>query len=313
VKEVPRDDWRNAVRALRPDVVYALLNWQAVPFAHEVLRADLGVPFVWHIKEGPFFSRQHGHWPQLVDLHTRSDGQIYSSEELRSWFAATVPASRDGMSMVLDGDLPKADAFEGGARSALLSDATGDVHTVIPGRPMGPPPRFVAELAAHGVHLHLYGQKAAAQMRDWVEEVQRLAPGHLHLHPQVGPDRWVEEFSQYDAGWLHDVRSRNGGDIRAAIWDDLNLPARMATLAVAGVPMIQRDNPGHVVASQSLARDLDLGVFFADAADLAAQLRDRQRMAALRESVWAHRAQFTFDAHADDLVDFFRKVRADSR
>ncbi len=310
VAEVPREDWRAAARALQPDVVYALLNWQAVPFAHEVLTADLGVPFVWHFKEGPFFSRQHDHWSQLVDLHTRSDGQVYSSEELRGWFAATVPASRNGLSYVLDGDLPKAEAFADGARSPLLSEGTGELHTVVPGRPMGPPPEFVAELAGHGVHLHLYGAKAAAQMRDWVEAVQRLAPGHLHLHPQVGADRWVQEFSQYDAGWLHDVRSRNRGDIRAATWDDLNLPARMGTLAAAGVPMIQRDNTGHVVASQTLARDRDLGVFYRDAEDLVTQLRDRKRMSALRQSVWRQRENFTFDAHVNDLVDFFRKVIA---
>jgi hypothetical protein len=105
----------------------------------------------------------------------------------------------------------------------------------------------------------------------------------------VAADRWVPEFSQYDAGWLHDVRSRNGGDVRAATWDDLNLPARMATLAAAGVPMLQRDNPGQVVASQSLLRDRSLGVLYRDADDLVARLRDRPAMAALRDSVWAQR------------------------
>ena len=310
VAEVPRDDWRAAVRELRPDVVYGLLNWQAVPFAHEVLTAGLGVPFVWHLKEGPFFSREQGHWPQLVELHTRSDGQIYSSAELRDWFSAVVPESALGTSFVLDGDLPKEESFAGSERLPLLSDTTGDVHTVVPGRPLGPPPEFVADLARRGVHLHLYGEKVAAQMRDWVEEVQRRAPGHLHLHPQVSADRWVPEFSQYDAGWLHDVRSHNGGDVRAATWDDLNLPVRMATLAAAGVPMLMRDNPGQLVASQSLLRSRSLGVIYRDADHLVERLRDRPAMAALRHSVWAQRAAFTFDAHVDELVDFFRKVIA---
>lgn len=310
VTDVPRDGWQEAVRDLQPDVVYGLLNWQAVRFCAQVLHAELGVPFVWHLKESPFFAREQGCWPELVDLHTRSDGQIYSSEELRSWFAATVPATRFGLSHVLDGDLPKAESFSGRPRTPLLSDSTGDIHTVIPGRPMGPPPAFLAELARLGVHVHLYGEKAAAQMRDWVAEVQRLAPGHLHLHPQVGPEHWVSEFSRYDAGWLHDVRSRNRGDVRAASWDDLNLPARMGTLAAAGVPMVQRDNSGHLVAAQTLARQRSLGVLYRDAADLVAQLRDRDRMAALRDSVWSQRRLFTFDAHVDDLVGFFRKVIA---
>lgn len=38
----------------------------------------------------------------------------------------------------------------------------------------------------------------------------------------------------------------------------------MATLAAAGLPMLQGDNQGSIVATQSLARELDLGVFFSD-------------------------------------------------
>jgi hypothetical protein len=310
VTDLPREGWREAVREVDPDLVYALLNWQAVPFAHEVLQADLGVPFVWHLKEGPFFSREQGHWPQLVDLHTRSDGQIYSSEELRDWFAATVPATRWGLSHVLDGDLPRAAAVAGNTRSELLSARDGAVHTVIPGRPLGPAPEVVERLAERDVHVHLYGEKAQAQMRDWVDACRRVAPDHLHLHPQVEAADWVREFSQYDAGWLHDVRSTNRGDLRAATWDDLNLPARMGTLAAAGVPMIQYDNAGAVVATQTLCRERELGLFYRDAGDLADSLQDGARMSELRESVWRQRERFTFDAHADELVLFFRKVIA---
>lgn len=309
VRDLPRERWQDAVRALRPDVVYALLNWQAVPFAHRVLEADLGVPFVWHFKEGPQFSRQQGSWAQLVDLLTRSDAQVYSSPELRDWFGVTVPATRAGRSLVVDGDLPKGEWLVG-EQSPLLSDGDGEVHTVIPGRPMGPPPDVLGELARHGVHVHLYSEKAAAQMRDWVEAVQAQMGRRFHLHRQVDQEHWVAEFSHYDAGWLHDVRSTNGGDLHAATWDDLNYPARMGTLAAAGVPMVQRDSSGSVVATQSLARDRRLGVFWRNPADLVAQLQDRERMAALRRSVWSQRAAFTFDAHVDALVGLFREVIA---
>ena len=309
IVDVPRENWRDAVRRLRPDVIYAMMNWQAVAFAREVLAADLGVPFVWHFKEGPFFCRERGLWPALVDLHTRSDGQIYSSPELRDWFAATVPATRRGLSHILDGDPPRADWLHG-ERVEPLSASDGQIHTVIPGRPMGPEPSFIAELAEHDVHVHLYGEKVQAQMRHWVQEVQALAPGHLHLHPQVDQAHWVSEFSRYDAGWLHNFRSTNGGDLHAATWDDLNYPARMGTLAAAGVPMIQRDNTGSVVATQTLARRLHIGLFYRDAADLARQLRDGSRMAELRDSVWRQREQFTFDAHVDGLVAFLRSAIA---
>ncbi|WP_210502890.1 glycosyltransferase family 2 protein [Nocardioides xinjiangensis] len=312
VTEVPREGWQAAVRELQPDVVYALLNWQAVPFAHEVLAADLGIPFVWHFKEGPFFSREHGHWDRLVDLHVRSDGVVYSSPELRDWFAVTVPATARRRRMVLDGDLPRAEGMVG-EQSDLLSARDGEVHTVIAGRPMGPPPEVVGALAEAGIHVHVYSEKAHHQMRSWVEECRRLAPGHLHLHPQVNQSDWVGEFSQYDAGWLHDFTSTNGGDLHAATWDDLNVPARMATLAAAGVPMIQRDSAGSVVATQTVARDRELGIFWRTPDDLVAQLRDGGRLEELRKSVWSQRALFTFDAWVDDLVDFFRECIAERR
>jgi hypothetical protein len=299
----------DAARALRPDVVYALLNWQTVDFAHRVLEADLGAPFVWHFKEGPFFAVQHGLWPQLVDLQLRSDGQVYSSPELRDWFAVTVPGTRDARSLVLDGDLPKGEWF-GTDRSPLLSDGDGEIHTVVPGRPLGPPPEVLGELARSGVHVHLYSEKAAAQMRDWVAAVRREVGPRFHLHPQVDQADWVREFSQYDAGWLHDVRSANAGDLHAATWEDLNYPARLGTLAAAGVPSIQRDNTGHVVATQTLTRERRLGLLWSDPADLLAQLRDRELLASLRKSVWEQRAEFTFDAHVDRLVGFFREVVA---
>lgn len=309
VAEVPRQGWRDAVRALRPDVIYALLNWQAVPFAHEVLTAELGIPFIWHFKESPFSCFEQGSWPQLVDLHLRSDGQIYSSPELRDWFGLTVPATRSGLSHVLDGDLPKSEWFSS-ERSALLSESDGDVHTVIPGRPMGPPPELIGELAGGGIHVHVYGEKVQAQMRDWVNAVRLRAPRHLHLHPQVDQQRWVTEFSQYDAGWLHDIRSTNHGDLHAATWDDLNYPARLGTLAQAGVPMIQRDNGGSIVATQTLVQQRRLGIFYSEPQELIRALRDRSTMSTLRESVWKQRGQFTFDAHVDDLTNFFRAVIA---
>jgi hypothetical protein len=116
----------------------------------------------------------------------------------------------------------------------------------------------------------------------------------------------VEAFSRYDAGWLHVFESRNGGDIRRADWDDLNLPARLSTLAAAGLPVIHRRNDGAVVATEALADRLGIGVSFTDLDELAATLRDERAMAGRRAAMAAHRAAFTFDHHADDLVAFFR-------
>lgn len=312
VRDLPREGWQEAVRRLRPDVIYALLNWQTVPWVHHVWRenaARLGVPFVWHFKEGPFICLQKGTWPELAELHHRADGRIYSSPELRDWFETAAPDGGARPTLALDGDLPKREWFDA-APAPRLSAEDGEVHTVVPGRPIGLHPETVAALAGQGIHLHVYGDFVHHLWRGWAEKAERLAPGFLHLHPQVDQDRWVEEFSRYDAGWLHAFASRNGGDLRRADWDDLNYPARLATLAAAGLPVIQRANPGAVVATQTLARDLDVGVFFEEIEDLGGRLRDEVRLAELRDNAWRHREAFTFDRHADRLIAFFREVIA---
>jgi hypothetical protein len=306
VEDVPRAGWRQAVRRLRPDVIYALLNWQAVPFAHHVLTENPGIPFVWHLKEGPFICLERGTWPQLVDLHRRADGVVYSSPEMRDWFATVVPDAA-GPSLVLDGDLPKRD-WLAGTPAPRLSERDGEPHTVVPGRPIGLHPETVAELAAERVHLHVYGDFTHAQWRGWIARARTLAGDRLHLHAHVDAARWVAEFSRYDAGWLHFFRSGNGGDLHRASWDDLNYPARLATLVAAGVPLVQRDNAGSVVATQTLVRRHGLGLLVSSMPELAARLRDAAALAPLRARVWHARPRFTFDLHADALVGFFRRV-----
>jgi glycosyltransferase involved in cell wall biosynthesis len=308
VQDIPFERWREAVRRLQPDVIYALLNWQAVPFAYEVMRANPSLPFVWHFKEGPFICLEKGTWQELVALYRLSDGRIYSSPEMRDWFAAVVPGL-DGPSMVLDGDLPKRDWLDA-PRSPRLSQQDGLLHTVVPGRPIGLHPHTVAELGRQGIHLHFYGDFTHAQWREWIAKAQHLAPDILHLHAQVDQSRWVEELSRYDAGWLHFFRSENQGELRRANWDDLNYPGRLATLAAAGLPLLQRDNRGAIVATQALARSLDIGLFFEDMAQLGEQLRDARRIETLRDNVWRQREAFTFDHHAHRLVAFFREVMA---
>ncbi len=307
VTDLSREGWREAVRRIKPDVIYALLNWQAVPFAHRILTENPGIPFVWHFKEGPFICIEKGTWQELAELTTRSDGQIHSSAEMRDWFETALPGSTQHQGvMVLDGDLPKRDWFE--SRRSVRAFGDDDIHTVVPGRPIGLHPPDVQQLARHRIHLHFYGDYTQWQWRRWIERTNTLARGYLHLHANVDQERWVQEFSRYDAGWLHVFRSTNGGDIRRADFDDLNIPARLSTLAVAGLPLLQYDNSESIVATQSIARDLEIGYSFRSIGDLAAQLGDGQRLARMRENVWRRREDFVFDQHADRLVAFFRQV-----
>lgn len=309
IEDLPREGWQEAVRRIQPDIVYALLNWHAVPWAHHVLMENPGIPFVWHFKEGPFFCLRKGTWPLLVDLHTRSDGRIYASPEQRDWMCAAIPGADDRSTIALDGDLAKQEWFEG-TFSRRLSEADGEIHTVLPGRPVGLEPETVRALAAQHIHLHLYGEVFQRSWSAWIDEARSRAPGYLHLHRQADQDSWVSEFSKYDAGWLHTFASENDGDLRRATWHDLNYPARLSTLFAAGLPVIQRDNSGSIVATQTLARELDAGVFFREIDDLGGALGDGLRMDELRANVARHRPRFTFDHHADRLVRFFEDVIA---
>ncbi|WP_207532495.1 glycosyltransferase family 2 protein [Desertivirga arenae] len=308
VEDIPYENWQKRIEEIQPDIIYALLNWQAVPVAHEVLINNPGIPFVWHFKEGPFICLEKGTWNELIDLYSKSDGQIYSSPEMRDWFAQFLPPEADN-DFILDGDLPKKEWFKT-ELSPRLSEIDGEIHTVVPGRPIGLHPHTVAELAEHKIHLHFYGDFTHGQWKQWIEKTHLMAPGYLHTHSNVTQENWVKEFSQYDAGWLHFFQSENNGELMRANWDDLNYPARMATLAVAGLPMLQRDNTGHIVATQTLVKQEGLGVFFNTMNDLAEQLKDKETLDQIRKNVWEKRFSFSFDQHTSDLIAFFREVIA---
>jgi glycosyltransferase involved in cell wall biosynthesis len=293
--------WEELVRALEPDIVYGQLNTHAVAMLDEVM-ARLDVPFVFHFKEGPFSALGSGLWPALVRLMTRSDGQIYISEENRKWFDAAIPSalSRD-TSMILDGDLPKIDWMtDDWARK--LSDVDGQAHTVVTGRPLGIEP--YSELVRNEIHLHMYGTPFHKwfyhNMKDWLDS------GYVHLHPTVEPPQWVPELSRYDAAWLHAFPSGNRGELLLASSDDLNLPARIGTYVTAGLPMIVRDTRPAVVAVQNLVLEHDIGVLFHSFDDLASQLTNRSRMRELTENVRARRHEFAMDTHVPALIEFFR-------
>ena len=251
---------------------------------------------------------EHGVWDDLVAIHWGAAGQIFCNPETRDWYETAMPGvTRNSPTFILDGDLPKQEWFSD-ERSPRLSDQDGEPHTVVPGRPIGLWARNVAELAAQGIHLHFYGDFTQKQWVEWLDKTERLAPDHLHLHPHVDQDSWGREFSRYDAGWLHWQKSENQGDIRRANWDDINYPARIATLVSAGLPLLQYDNDGAVVATQNLGRKHDISLFFSTIEELGQKLRDRPRLHQLQDNVWRQREQFTFDYHADRLVDFFREV-----
>lgn len=305
ITDIPLNNWRNTVLEIKPDIIYALLNTQAVPLAHHVLEAGLDIPFVWHFKEGPFFAMQADVWDELVYLYRYADGLIFINEESKNWVCEFQELTQPVL--ILDGDLPPGKWFTD-EKSGALSDIDGEVHTVVPGRPMGINYPELQLLKAQKIHLHFYGEYYHATWKDWVEMALKVAPGYIHLHAHCYPENWVKELSQYDAGWLHTFTSDNYGELSRASWNDLNYPARMNTLAAAGLPMIQKCNSQHLVATQSLTHKLNTGIFYEDFQGLSYTLHHHDQLSALKGNTWAHRAQFSFDEHVEKLTAFFYQV-----
>ncbi|SEM79606.1 Glycosyl transferase family 2 [Mucilaginibacter gossypiicola] len=306
--DISLDDWQQQVKEINPDIIYALLNHQAVPIANYILRSGLKIPFVWHFKEGPFNCRQNGTWKELIELFVNADGRIFINPESEEWFSQFLPADAS-KSFILDGDLPKREWFMG-EKAELLSDLDGQVHTVIPGRPYGLTGDIISLLVKEKIHLHFYGDMYNSFWKGEINSNFLHSTGYIHVYPQCAPKDWITEFSKYDAGWLHLFASSNSGQYMKASWPDLNYPARMSTLAAAGLPMILKNNTGNIVATQSLIEKLDIGILFNSAEELASQLRDKVQMRKLRNNIASERLVFSFDYHVDKLIAFFRMTIA---
>lgn len=265
------------------------------------------IPFVWHFKEGPHEAMKLGLWDKLIDLYTKADGKIYLNDEIKKWFELFIPSHlNNAPTLILDGDLPKIDVFHG-TFSEKLSSKDGEIHTVIMGRIIGLIPNEVRIMAQNGVHIHVYSENYISD-KTVMDKYKREAPGHFHVHSHCSQHEWVKEFSKYDAGWLHCFNSTNNNFLLRATWSDLNLPARINTLAAAGIPIIQKKNLGHIVAMRNYIDRYGMCVFYNTIDELIDQLKDKELLNRVEQNVRMNRLKFTFDYHLPKIIDFFKNV-----
>lgn len=306
VEDVPRENWKKRVKEIKPDIIYAMLNFGSVSFAYDVMKACSQIPFVWHFKEGPSICLRQGTWDKLVYLYTHAAGKVFLNETVKDWFKQFLPPT-SGLSFVMDGDLPKKDYFNTDF-SPKLSSKDGAIHTVIAGRMIGISGDDLAVLAQNNIHIHLYTENYYNDRAK--ENVHRfqVAPKHFHIHPHVSADNWTRELSQYDAGWLHSLLSQNNGDLLKTAWDDMNIPARISTYAAAGLPVILYNNADHIVATQALAQKLDIGIFFNNYLELSHSLKNTEHIKQLTDNMLHHRKLFSFDYYVPQLIQLFREI-----
>lgn len=292
--------WRERVREAAPDVVYALLNFQALPLIHEFITADLGFPVVFHFKESPFEAMRYGMWPMLAEALMRADGVIHLNSLAREWFETRIPGLRRGNRPVacLDGEFPLAARMRDDWSPKLSS--RGGLHTVCVGRPIGL--ENLRELVARGIHVHVY----RADAERWLASVGGGSP-YLHAHPPVAPREWTKELSRYDAGWLHADGTAHGAETIGLTWRHMNLPARLSTYASAGLPWLIRRTTGRRGAVAELAGRYGVGIEFDDLSELADRLSDTGHRAELTANAVSSRFAFSMEHNLPFLAGFLER------
>lgn len=302
ITDISLTEWQSEIKKIKPDIIYGLLNYMSVPLAHEVLMNTKEIPFVWHFKEGPYVCQYRNLWDKLMDLYTLSDGQIYINEECQAWFEQYIPCPNRETSFILDGDLPSGKYLNNNFCSKL-SKTDGEIHILNSGRLVGLSLRDINYLCQQKIHIHSYGSNSPL-----VHCAQQANPTYFHVHGYCSPKDWVTEYSRYDAGLSHCFLSKNYNELVRTSWDDLNIPAKMNTFAIAGLPMIQRNNSGHIVATQRIADTFDCNISFSTLEELVETLRSTKRMAELTHHIMKERELFVFDTYVPALMDFFKVI-----
>ena len=281
------------------DAVYSLLNvWDgsnAVTAA--LLRGGVPVPLVRHYKE----QYLEAHEDERVCLE-ESRGVILLNEESRRFFAGLYRLPE--RVACVDGDLLPA-RYHAGEVQPRLSAADGRPHLLIAGTATDDRGRYdyralIRTLTTAGAHVHLYGQfrrlQATGQMTSEpaVADAYRDAglDGRLHLHAPVAPAGFVEAWSAYDAGLLHNPVPND-------VFRPYNLPNRYSAYLAAGLAVAIPEGEMPAMARHLTA----LGtppVCYRDPAELMDRLPDPTANA----RALAARGQATFESVYPRLIEF---------
>ena len=310
IEDIPNDEfWIERVKDIRPDIIYTVFSATSIRFVYDSItalqHAGIQIPFVWHLKEGPQICIRYGEWAHLMELYCHSAANIFTNEMTKLWFEQF--QANDKPYMILDLELPKQEYFTNNF-SRKLSSQDNAIHTVVVGRMIGLTTKELKHLAQNNIHIHLYSESYHKQKNEMTQYCLEIAPRHFHVHAHCPANHWVEEFSQYDAGWLHNFISDNEDDLLRLSWDDINYPCRIGVFAAAGIPMIQRNNPFCKVASQNLLQEQNIGILYNNIEELSIYLHDTKKMALLAQNVMKQRMNFTFDSHVPELIRLFKNL-----
>jgi hypothetical protein len=254
------------------------------------------------------------------------DGQIFCNRQKLRYWTSSRSAGGCGLDLgcdrqaiaFMDSDLPWRE-FLNDHFSPKLSDRDGEIHTVCLGRPVG---IDLVQAASNRIHVHIYGNQvddlativSHGLTLTGLARLHRLGGRYIHLHPPIQPlagtlaairaakDRWVEEFSRYDAGWSYVKRPFPWPRLE----DEAAIPNRLGTYLLAGLPIIAERLPGYDRYDSLDQNAVAIDFSPSDYSRLAVELGDKSRLSELGENARRCRASFTFDATIDSLTDYFQ-------
>ncbi len=131
-------------------------------------------------------------------------------------------------------------------------------------------------MARESIHLHIYTENFHNQRMGYLRFLKVSASASSYLHPHCAPENWLTEFSQYDGDGCIALKAKNGGNVLNANWNDLNIPARLTTLAMAGLPMVRKIIQIILLQCRPLLKRKMWVYSFKDADDLCRQLKDKK-------------------------------------
>jgi hypothetical protein len=321
------------------DVVYSL--FQIYDRKLWASRGAAGLDDVWTQLRRLLDERRRGafhvpivrHWG--FDVHNLDmtvvrelDGQIFCNpHKLRYWTARPedggcgLDLGLEGQEIAcMDSDLPLRE-FMNDRFSPKLSAHSGEIHTVCIGRPLGI--NFLSA-ARQGIHVHIYGNNyddiatliARGLSPAGLLRMRGLIDAYVHVHPPIlaadsslaairqAKNRWVEEFSRYDAGWSYVGRPLPWPRLE----DQAVIPNRLGTYSLAGLPVIAETLPGFYRYDSLVQQGVAIGFTPGNYAGLAADLRRTDTLAQLNERARRYRQQVSFDVTVDPLIDYFQRV-----
>ena len=334
ITEVTPDNYAEKIKNEKIDIIYSLFQ-----VYNPNLWADVkskNIPDIWTALRRIFSDRSTElfdipivrHWgfdvhnidPELIPAF---DGHIFcNKEKYLSWttsqnskgFGIDLPYDPHKV-MFMDSDLPKQE-FMNDHFSRKLSDIDGQIHTVCIGRPLG---INYIETAKRGIHIHIYcnnyddiAKMIARQLS--FQDLSRLIGSYIHIHPSLQTtvnsswdeikavkNRWVPEFSRYDAAWSY-VHIGSGDFLE----DNAVIPNRLSTYVLAGLPVISEPMPGYY--RYEILREHGIHIDLDDYDSLQKRLKDRDFLLSKSGCVQSCREKFSFDYYIDNLIDYFEGI-----